>query len=250
MRRLWRERDGFTLVELLVVILVIAILMAVAAPSFLGQTKKAQDSVAKQELTLSYKAAKALSTEATDQGSYAEVTAGKLHDIEPGIEFASDNGDDPPANTVLVGHSGDDLILQYLSESGNLCILTAPMNAQQSLECHSGGGVPVNSSPPAITGTPELGQNLAADPGTWTHSPASYSYQWQRSADDSDWSDIGSGGTSSSYAISNSDLDNYLRVVVSAGGSSTPVASDPTSSQVAPTPHAPLGCPRCLLRRL
>ena len=53
------KKDGFTLIELLVVILIIAILMAVAAPSFLGQTKKANNSNAQQQLQIAYKAAKA-----------------------------------------------------------------------------------------------------------------------------------------------------------------------------------------------
>jgi prepilin-type N-terminal cleavage/methylation domain-containing protein len=48
-RQFLRER-AFTLIELLIVILIIGILVAVAAPSFLGQVSKAQDSVAQQNL--------------------------------------------------------------------------------------------------------------------------------------------------------------------------------------------------------
>lgn len=40
--------------------------------------------------------------------------------------------------------------------------------------------VPRNTDRPIVSGTPELGQVLTTDNGSWTESPTSYSYQWQR----------------------------------------------------------------------
>ena len=50
------NRKGFTIVELVIVIAVIAILAAVLIPTFGGMVKKANDSAALQEATNAYKA--------------------------------------------------------------------------------------------------------------------------------------------------------------------------------------------------
>ena len=82
----WAGDAGFSLVELLVVILIVGVLAAIAIPSFLDQSGKADDAEAK---SLAISAVKALESCATDDdGSYQACTSSSLALIEPTLNNA------------------------------------------------------------------------------------------------------------------------------------------------------------------
>jgi type IV pilus assembly protein PilA len=80
-----RSEAGFTLVEILVVIVIVGILGAIAVPSFLAQRVKAQDAEAKVYLVA---AQKALEAWHTTEGTYAGAGQAELARIEPALDRA------------------------------------------------------------------------------------------------------------------------------------------------------------------
>jgi type IV pilus assembly protein PilA len=81
------REDGFSLIELLVVVLIIGILAAIAIPIFISQSAKASDSAAKTQLGTMRTAMQAYASE--NNGSFAGVTLAKLQKIEPTLKDTS-----------------------------------------------------------------------------------------------------------------------------------------------------------------
>ncbi len=85
----------------------------------------------------------------------------------------------------------------------------------------------VNTVAPAISGTAQRSFKLTATQGTWTGIGNKYIYQWQRSSDGVNWTNI-AGATGKVYTLAVADEGDYVRILVTG---TNPVGSVGQGSQ-------------------
>lgn len=121
--RMRERQDGFTLVELLVVIVILGILIAIAVPTFLSQQDKAKDSEIKQHLNTAYKVAKSSSVDRN--GKFVVGTEFDAADLANAIESS-----EPQLGTVPVLTTDDGTGL----EAGQIGVLSGAATNEQNLK--------------------------------------------------------------------------------------------------------------------
>jgi type IV pilus assembly protein PilA len=159
--RLAKDESGFTLIELMVVVLIIAILIAIAIPTFLGARERAQDRAAQSNLRNGLSAAKVYYV---DTEEYTGATAGTddLNEIEPSLTWVENSvaaaGDAGEVHATAF-EAGDlqGVCLTAVSPSGTFFAIV-------DLATGTGAGTYYNSGAAAVTCPAD---DDAAPGGTW-----------------------------------------------------------------------------------
>lgn len=89
---------------------------------------------------------------------------------------------------------------------------------------------PVNTAAPSVTGQAREGSTLTTSNGTWTNTPTSFTYKWQRCASDGTGCGDISKATQQTYTLVSGDVGHTVRAVVTAAN-----ADGKTSAPSAPT---------------
>jgi len=120
-RRPGRSDGGFTLVELMVVVLIIGILLGIAIPTFLGARTRSQDAVAKSSLRTALTTAEVIYS---DQQSFATADAPTLTSNEGSLAFVNSPALSTAAKTVSAS-AGAAWGGSALSDSGTCFLIKA-----------------------------------------------------------------------------------------------------------------------------
>jgi type IV pilus assembly protein PilA len=166
------EDAGFTLIELMVVLLILAILLAIAIPTFLGVTKSANDRAAQSNLNTAFVNAKAAFQQNSQAYAGSVALAASLVSAEPSLSFITGatqltTGTAQSTVSVTTASDGNAVIMAVLSKgTGNCWYLIDNTQGEGT----GTANVPYNGSTfvaPVSTSVASTGTGFPFTAGTW-----------------------------------------------------------------------------------
>jgi chitodextrinase len=145
------------------------------------------------------------------------------------------------SQTYVLGAGDIGSTIRVVVTGSNAYGSASATSAATGVVVDSGPTPPANTSPPTISGTPQVGQTLSASTGQWSGTPPiTFTYQWRScDANGVNCSDI-LGATAQTYTLTTLDLGNTVRVAVTgsndAGSSTATSAATAVVTNPAPIP--------------
>jgi hypothetical protein len=102
-----------------------------------------------------------------------------------------------------------------------------------------GQAKPVNTSPPTISGSAQVGNTLTGNNGTWANGPTKYDVSWIRCDKAGGFCASISGANSTTYTIASGDIGHTIRFRVSATNADGTTAATSAATAVVPAPAKP-----------
>ena len=105
MKRRTNEELGFTLIEIMVVVLIIGLLIAIALPTFMGARTRAVKKATMSDLRTALTASR---VHFIDGGTYNGFDVPAAQEIEPHVQWVGDV--DPPARSVAIAEANGNAV--------------------------------------------------------------------------------------------------------------------------------------------